>query len=189
MQLVIMDSDEYLSFNFFPPNAPNNSRIRRCKDVEIEGIRCRADGLPIEMVRHFGLEFPPRLGANQSTIAHFIGNKWSDIVYNSRRLSRVCEVSPRVFIGARETTPPMSDLPQEFDWRAFRTLRYRQHSDMNHFLPGKVLINLHNWLAPPGKFGAHRGPGTCFNAGKRRVPIRRRLSSECTTILVLWTNS
>ena len=170
MQLVIMDSDEYLSFNFFPSSSLNNTRIRPCKGVEMEGIGCRDDGLPVEMVRHFGLEFPPRLGANQSTIAHFIGNQWSDHVYDSRRLSRVCEVAPRVVIGASESTPPVSNLPQEFDWRAFRTLRYRQYGDINGNLPGKVLMHLNNWLPQPGKFEPHRGPGTCFNAGKRKRP-------------------
>jgi hypothetical protein len=172
-----VDSDEYMSFNFFPPSALNSTttRVRPCIDVEMEGVGCRDDGRPVELLRSFGLEFPQGLGAPQSTLAHFIGKQWSDGVYEARRHSRVCEVASRVVVGAHESTPPTPwgdrTVPPEFDWRAFRTLRHRQHGAINYSLPGKVVMNLQMWAAPPGKLEIHRGPAeSCFNAGKRRTP-------------------
>ena len=164
-----MDTDEYISYNVFPRD-PTNTGLRPCRNVRLDNLPCRDDGFPVEMMRYFGLEFPPRLGDPESTIAHFIGKHWNDTVYNARHMSRICDVMPRLQIGAKETGPHGQTLPEDFDCREFRTLRYRQPGEERNALPGKAIMNLQNWKTVGRRLTPHRGPGYCFNADKRSVP-------------------
>lgn len=185
-----MDSDEYISYNFYNETAgnENNPPVRVCKRVNVsEHVKCRTDGVPANMMRHFGIEFPKTIvGAINgdetkpslpTTIAHFIHKYWNDTVVRARDRSNVCDVLPRVQLGVKTPTHPIPQSavpPSEFDVHEFRTMSHREHNEIRNDLPGKAMLNLKNWNSK--YFGGrdmmdiHRGTQDCFNAKMRKRP-------------------
>jgi hypothetical protein len=164
-----------MSFNFYPTSVAekNNTSYHNCENLDVQGIAgCRDDGYPIEMMQHFGLEFPRQLGDPSSTIAHFIDRNWNKNVYRGRKGSRTCDIAARVVIGNHENsnTPLELDIPKLFHVDNFRTLRYRYHDHLSLTqLPGKAILNLKKWKGK-NRLGVHRGNLNCFNAKERAYP-------------------
>jgi hypothetical protein len=188
-QVIIMDSDEYISYNFYNDTVAKEKKPaqRVCQRVSFwadDTFKCRSDGEAVHMMRYLGIPFPDTIVGSSisagtkspATISHFIHQYWNDSVIKIREGSDVCDVLPRIQIGVKNSSIPLpaaaaTSLPETFHANQFRTISNREHNEMRNNLPGKAMLNLQNWRGNQ-RIDIHRGPASllCFNAKKRRRP-------------------
>jgi len=167
-----MDTDEYMSFNYYDKNAAKKKTFDVPCEAEnrVVNITCRRDASPVNVMQLFGLEFPSELGGATGTIGRFIYDQYMNNAQlsNARNNSHVCELLPRPQVASTlETLPPWQNdlnamLPNDFDSALFRT--YKNHEIQRLKMAGKALLNIRYWNGDPVTI--HRGPegANCFNS-------------------------
>jgi hypothetical protein len=173
LQVALIDTDEYIAFNFYAEHANYslNEKGVPCENIEVPGVRCRADGVPVNMMMRLASKFPPDMGGTNSTIAHFIASSNWDEATKYRRISHVCDILPRVNMGGGTgNNATHAAAPPGFDGLEFRTLRYQHTLERAAQLPGKAIINVQEWQPTKWTLHMHVGNHRCFNAKRRTRP-------------------
>jgi hypothetical protein len=125
---LAVDSDEYLTYNTFRPNQPDNKcwGSKNWSECKIDLVQQIKNGT------HIQGRVPKKIGRQNETIAHWIANEKDEAFQNNH----TCVVFSRTNFGAKDTEFEKiqgSVVPDGFDVNAFHTLRY-----MKHGVPGRI---------------------------------------------------
>lgn len=165
---MFVDTDEYLSFNYFRQEEIGG-RKQTYKCLNDKAQHCRTSGSPIDTLRKLNTTFQ-----DNETIIEFLER---NSVQLSMQKQSHCMYLPRVQHGAIEedhkyhneignpTSTYRDTLPDVLDKSAFRTLRYRLHDSIRNRLAGKSIVDMSrfqegiNHINNPHKIGLDQ----CYN--------------------------